>query len=461
MALRLCLFFYAAIAHAATVSILEFTTERCTDCSVLTETLKRVQSHYGQEVSMVVKQIPANDPNHVLLQEAKALGVEVMPTLFINGRRLQGKLDESALAKIIDLSLGKTLAEQPVTLDLSHAPLLGEAGKPEITVFSDFQCPYCATIAPVLSELAKHGEASVRFKNFPLPFHAKAPAAHRAALAAAQQGKFWEMHDRMFASPGKLDSETLEQYARDLHLDLTKFQAVVKDGVPAVIAADVAEGERVGVEGTPSLFINGRQFFGRPSLDGIRAALASLQTSAPAATQKEPPLLRLSQPENASARLEWFFDANSELSRSSFATIRQVMSQFPNVEVIARHFPLPFHANAPLTHQALALAAGEGKFWSFLDNIFNQPIAPDAERLKSISMRVGLNSAEFAEKLDSRSRSVDVERDLLRGRELEIRGVPTFVLNGKRLEASDSAGLMAAIASSQSTELARVDGAKK
>ena len=289
-----------------------------------------MQARYGAAVSIVSKQIPANEPNHVLMREAKALGVESMPTLFINGRRLQGKVDDSVLAKIIDLSLGKTLADLPVPLDLSHSPLLGKAGTPEITVFSDFQCPYCATIAPVLSERAKRGEASVRFKNFPLPFHTKAPGAHRAAWAAAEQGKFWEMHDRIFASPSKLDGDTFEQYARDLQLDLTKFRAALQGGMPPAIAADVSEGERVGVEGTPTLFINGRQFLGQPSLEGIRATLAAPQTQpASLTTKKESPLLRLSQPETPSARLEWFFDANSELSRPSAATIRQVLSPVP------------------------------------------------------------------------------------------------------------------------------------
>ena len=111
----------------------------------------------------------------------------------------------------------------------------------------------------------------VAFKNHPLPFHNNAMAAAEAALAAHAQGKFWEMHDKMFANQQALDGPSLEKYAQEIGLDVGKFKAALDSNkFDAYITADSAEGMRVGANGTPTFFINGRQVVGAQPFEAFK-----------------------------------------------------------------------------------------------------------------------------------------------------------------------------------------------
>ena len=98
-----------------------------------------------------------------------------------------------------------------------------------IVEFSDFQCPFCGRVVPTLKQLEEQykGKVRVAFKNQPLPFHPNARPAAEAALAANEQGKFWEMHDKLFANQQALDRAALEKYAQELGLDMDKFKAAL------------------------------------------------------------------------------------------------------------------------------------------------------------------------------------------------------------------------------------------
>ncbi len=146
---------------------------------------------------------------------ARGLGVTATPTFFINGQQLVGQQSVEKLTAAIDeaLNSGRSrLAAGPgrVSIDklnLSRAPVRGKAQAPvTIIEFSDLQCPFCAKVTPTLRDLMRQYPEQVRwvFKSFPLGFHADSPLAHAAALAAQRQGKFWEMHDLIFANQGNL-----------------------------------------------------------------------------------------------------------------------------------------------------------------------------------------------------------------------------------------------------------------
>ncbi len=127
--------------------------------------------------------------------------------------------------------------------------------------FTDYQCPYCGRVEPTLKRLKQEYANDVRFvvKHNPLPIHPKAPAAARAAMASAKQGKFWEMHERIFADQKKLDDKDLRAHAEALGLDLEQWEKDrASSEVAALIAADQAEARRLGATGTPAFFINGR-----------------------------------------------------------------------------------------------------------------------------------------------------------------------------------------------------------
>jgi len=144
---------------------------------------------------------------------------------------------------------------------LAGAPVRGsEDAQVTIVEFSDFQCPYCGRVTPTLKKIQEEYGDKVRvaFKHLPLDFHQKAMPAHKAAVAAGQQGKFWEMHDKIFASQSDLSPATYEGYATELGLDIEQFKRdMASEASQKQIEADKQEAAKLGVTGTPSFFING------------------------------------------------------------------------------------------------------------------------------------------------------------------------------------------------------------
>ena len=154
--------------------------------------------------------------------------------------------------------------KKKVTISTDDAPLRGAPmAKVTIVEFSDFECPYCGNAHPILSDLiAKSGgKVNLVFKNFPLEAHKNAQPAARAAVAAQQQGKFWEMADALFEHQRELSPEKIRALAEEIGLDIEKFDdAVASAEVQARVDADRKEGASLDVQGTPTLFVNGRPY---------------------------------------------------------------------------------------------------------------------------------------------------------------------------------------------------------
>ena len=113
-------------------------------------------------------------------------------------------------------------------------------------------------------------EVKFIYKEFPLPMHANAAPAARAALAAGKQGKFWEMHDKLFANQRALSPENIKQFAHDIGLDMTKFeQDMASPEVQQQINEEMQQGGKAQVGGTPSLFVNGKKVTNR-SVEGLK-----------------------------------------------------------------------------------------------------------------------------------------------------------------------------------------------
>lgn len=146
---------------------------------------------------------------------------------------------------------------------IDAAKVLGSPMAPvTIVEFSDFQCPHCAAANPELHRIVSENEGRVKlmFKHYPLPTHTRAEPAARAAEAAARQGKFWPMVDVLFMRQRALEDADLEKYAEQLGLDMARFRAdFASEEVAKAVAADRAEGEAAQVEGTPTVFVNGRK----------------------------------------------------------------------------------------------------------------------------------------------------------------------------------------------------------
>ena len=172
----------------------------------------------------------------------------------------------------------RTFLEPPrTTVSADGDRVRGRRDAPvQVVVFSDFQCPFCAKVGPLLTRVQSlYGDrVAIAFRDFPLPSHERAIGAAEAANCAAKQGKFWEYHDALFANQGDLAPEGLGRRASEVGLDAAAFQACLASGeMRAEIAEDVADGEAIGVAGTPALFVNGRFFGGTPTLDDMRAVI--------------------------------------------------------------------------------------------------------------------------------------------------------------------------------------------
>ncbi|WP_162687701.1 DsbA family protein [Bradymonas sediminis] len=163
-------------------------------------------------------------------------------------------------------------------LALGNAPILGPKNAPvTIVEYSDFECPYCKRGDASLKEaIADYdGKVKVAFKHYPLPFHKKAPGASKAAMAAGEQGKFWEMHDLLFENQRNLGSDdTYIGYAEKLGLNVEKFKKDLKNPeYQKIIDADMAQGSKVGVRGTPAFFINGERLVGAQPASKFKEAI--------------------------------------------------------------------------------------------------------------------------------------------------------------------------------------------
>lgn len=248
------------------------------------------------------------------------LGVTGTPVFYVNGHRYVGFRDESQWDDVLEFEVenaealidagtpraelyaklmegavdrrGRTKADRAPSsqqrpggldpavvyaIDVEGRPALGpEDALVTVAVFSDFQCPYCAKLAPVLKQLVEtEGDVRVVFMQLPIPSHRRARDAARAALAAGQQGKFWEMHDRLFEKRSALSGADFATWGPDIGLDASRFEAdLVSTSVEQTILADERLAKALKLSSTPSTFVNGRYVRGAVSLGQLRAKVA-------------------------------------------------------------------------------------------------------------------------------------------------------------------------------------------
>ncbi len=152
-------------------------------------------------------------------------------------------------------------------------PVRGPADAPvTIIEFSDFQCPFCKRAEPIVEEVLKKYGDKVRlvYVDFPLPMHSNALDAAKAGQCAAQQGKFWPFHDQLFADQSKLAPADLKATAKRLGLDTAKFDTCFDEAkTEATVRKELAEGQRLGIDGTPTFYIDGRQLVGAQPVDSF------------------------------------------------------------------------------------------------------------------------------------------------------------------------------------------------
>lgn len=156
-------------------------------------------------------------------------------------------------------------------------PMRGPKNAPvQIVMFSDYQCQYCAQAEPVLAQVRQiYGDqVAITFRDFPLPIHSLAVTAAKAANCAAKSGKYWEFHDALFASQNDLSRDRIRQIAESLGLSMNDLASCFDDAATnADIQHDLEDGHRLGVNSTPTFFVNGRMLAGSQTLDRFAAVI--------------------------------------------------------------------------------------------------------------------------------------------------------------------------------------------
>ena len=353
--------------------------------------------------------------------------------------------------------------------------------KVNIVAFSDFQCPFCARGAETMRLLLKQYPNDVRlyFRHLPLPFHVDASLAAQAAMAADAQGKFWQMHDKLFANQEHLKRADLEAYAREIGLDLGRFkQDLDHQTWKNTVAADAALASQMGVVGTPNFFINGRPLRGALPIDtfqgviedelarskkllaagtppeGLYARLmAGARTGPPPLPASRPPVsnevYRVQIDETYRAEIEGapvkgakdalvtiveFSDFQCPFCAQVEPTIKKILAEYKGrVRVAWRDLPLAFHANARPAAIAARAANEQGKFWPMHDILLKNQENLDAANLEKYAKVIGLNMSKFKAALHDKKLEDSVEADAAMADKVGARGTPSFFINGKFL----------------------------
>jgi protein-disulfide isomerase len=208
----------------------------------------------------------------------------------------QGKTESQALALAKATKWGQgppdhsATLEPPVSIPVAGAPVRGTASAPVTLVeFSDFQCPFCIAATPQLEAVlrAYPGQVRLIFKQFPLDSHSQAALAAAAALAAHKQGKFWGMYDALFAQKGNLSRQRIVGLAATVGLDVNRFEADLGSlEIKRAVDKDIADGEKISVDSTPTLFVDGQRFNGPVTLPSLRPIIEA-ELKHPAAQPRE------------------------------------------------------------------------------------------------------------------------------------------------------------------------------
>lgn len=211
-----------------------------------------------------------------MTQEAKVIiGISVVSLLLLVGCvfLFSGKENIESSAKPVDTAL--------LTGGKKHFKGV-ESSKVTIVEFADFQCPACARTQPVLNQIMTdyRNEVTFLFRHFPLPQHENAIVAARAAEAAGEQGKFFEMADMLYSQQDRWsESSNAEEifidFAADLQIDTTQFvNDLESKKYDESIQADKSDGMRLGVNSTPTVYVNGQRIY-EPSYENLKEAIIS------------------------------------------------------------------------------------------------------------------------------------------------------------------------------------------
>ena len=498
---------------------------------------------YAKELGLDVEQFkkdsadPASakfvDTNQAI---AVALGARGTPGFFINGKAIKGFRPKAEFAKIIDEEIkaadaagkmgmewvkertkannaqlhgfvyeGKTPPPVPaakpraprppdktvykVTVDKKNDAIRGNVDAPvTLAVFSEFQCPFCNRIKPTLAKVEETYGDKVRvvFKHSPLPFHKEALGASVAALCAKEQGKFWEMHDKLFENMRALQVDKLPGYAAAIGLNEGKFNKCLEgnykkgdDGKLTwkgkqadQVQADLDLAAKVMARGTPNTFVNGRKLTGAKPFEEFKAVIDEELKKADALTGKGIKAADLYdevikngktfQPleeevntfdltnaavmgkKNAKIQIVEFSDFQCPFCSRVTAPLKEVKKHYGDDAVIVfKNFPLSFHKEAMPAAQAALCAKDQGKFWEYHDQLFANMKELKEKLWGKYATAVGIDAAKLEKCVADKTYEAQVRAEMAEGRKAKVRGTPSIYINGRKFSSPSGYNLAA------------------
>jgi protein-disulfide isomerase len=346
--------------------------------------------------------------------------------------------------------------------------------KVTIVEFSDFQCPFCGRVEPTIKQIMDQYGKDVKFvwRNEPLPFHPNAMPAAEAAMAAGAQGKFWEMHDLLFANQRELSPANYEKWAQQIGLNMEKFKAdLASHKYQDKIKADSQYASSVGANGTPNFFIDGINIVGAQPFESFKAIIdkqlakadelekkglkgEALYQAEIAENLKDQPKMPtpppgggapnmnerkevaighapVKGPSSAPVTIVEFSDFQCPFCGRVEPTIKQIEEAYGNkVKIVWKNNPLPFHPNAMPAAKAAMAAAKQGKFWEMHDLLFANQRELSPANYEKWAQQIGLNMDKFKADMASSEVEAEIKADADQARQVGAGGTPNFFIDG-------------------------------
>lgn len=343
-------------------------------------------------------------------------------------------------------------------------PVRGPALAPvTVVVFGDYECPYTAQLQPTLAALQRELGDKVRvvWKHNPLAIHAHARAAALAAEAARGQGKFWQMHDALFAAGAPLDAGKIEGAATAAGLAVDAWRtALAAQGVAERIQGDIEQVDALSMRGTPNLYVNGRHLVGAVSAATLRATVdAELKRAEAAlASGTQPAALYdklvaegklldslAAEPATidtaggvtrglpgAAVHIVAFQDFQCPFSARLDPHLRAIEAEFDGkVKVTWMDFPLvEIHPQALMAAQVGREAAAQGKFWELHKLVMERQDKLSRDALVAMAKEAGMDVAALDKNMRANKYGAEVERARAQGVALGLKGTPSVFING-------------------------------
>ena len=350
-----------------------------------------------------------------------------------------------------------------------------------IVEFTDFQCPFCGRVQTTLKQVRDTYGKDVRvvLKHNPLPFHKDAKAAATAAMAAGEQGKFWEMHDLLFTDTRALTMKDFTRYAEQLGLNGRKFATDFHKKQTiymAAITADQALAARVEARGTPAFFVNGRKLTGAQPFAKFKALIDEELVKAKARIQKGTPRGKLYDeimaggtvktdlanaqhvfsetgrmvlgPKKAAVVVTVFSDYQCPYCSRLDGEVQAVVGRLKGkVRVVFKHFPLAFHKQARGAALAALAAVKQRKGAKMHALLYAKARGLTDDGWEALAKEAGLNVKRFGKDVNSEAVKKTLEADMAEARAAGVAGTPSIYINGRRLKAGvrTTDGLVAVI----------------